>query len=39
MVKTIAKNKGVCLCELQKDFPLDVSTLSRHLNMLKKLEL
>ena len=36
IVKKIAKNKNICLCELQKEFPLDMSTLSRHVNLLKK---
>lgn len=36
IVKKISKNKNVCLCELQKEFPLDISTLSRHISMLKK---
>ena len=37
IVKQIAKNKNICLCELQKEFPLDLSTLSRHINLLKKI--
>lgn len=36
IVKQIAKNKNICLCELQKEFPIDLSTLSRHINLLKK---